>query len=109
MKNEYTNNLEILKKEFRKYDFSLKLKDNDFIFWIDCCLIDGYGNKNNFQTDELYIEWEYNQYIFDLTNDIDLKAKSYQNDMDNIDNITDFIDNNNNELIKEFFENGGLI
>lgn len=80
---------------------SVKIKDNrkNFIFWIDCSLIDGFGNSKNFKTEDLYIDWNWNQYIFILDNEKDIQAKQYQEDPENIDNIQDLIDENNNYLV----------
>ena len=80
---------------------SVKIKDNrkNFIFWIDCSLMDGFGNRKNFKTEDLYIDWDWNQYIFNLENEKDLHAKQYQEDPENIDYLTDFIDENNNYLV----------
>ena len=81
---------------------SVRIKDNrkKFIFWIDCSLIDGYGNRDpKFKTDDLYIDWDFNQYIFNLENEKDLQAKQYQENPENIDNIQYLIDENNNYLV----------
>ena len=61
--------------------------------------MDGYGNKENFKTDDLYIDWEFNQYIFFLNDENDLKIKNYQENCENIEKIDYFIDENNNNLI----------
>lgn len=74
-------------------------KKEDISFWLDCCLMDGFGNKDNFKTEDLYIDWEFNQYIFNLDNSIDMKAKEYQENGDNIDEIQYFLDEKNNELV----------
>lgn len=99
--------MEILKKEYRKNDFSILLQDDSIKIWLDCCLMDGYGNKSNYKTDDLYIDWEFNQYIFMTDNENDLKIKEYQENVDNIEKITEFIDEHNGELIKDFLKNGG--
>lgn len=70
-----------------------------FYFWIDCSLIDGYGNHKDFKTDDLYIDWDFNQYIFNLENSKDLQAKQYQEDPENIDAIQELIDENNSFLV----------
>lgn len=74
-------------------------KKEKISFWLDCGLIDGYGNKNNFKTEDLYIDWDFNQYIFDLYNENDLKAKEYQENGENIDYLQDFIDEKNDFLV----------
>ena len=68
-------------------------------FWIDCSLIDGFGNHKNFKTEDLYIDWDFNQYIFNLENSKDIQAKQYQEDPENIDRLIDFIDENNEFLV----------
>lgn len=77
-------------------------KKENVCFWIDCCKIDGYGNRNNYKTDDLYIDWEFNQYIFILDNEKDLKLKEYQENYNNIDKIQNFIDEKNDYLLKQF-------
>lgn len=74
-------------------------KKEDISFWLDCSLMDGFGNKDNFKTEDLYIDWEFNQYIFNLDNSIDIKAKEYQENGDNIDEIQYFLDEKNDELV----------
>ena len=100
MEDKYT----ILKKDYTENVLYIQLKDNinDFIFWIECGLIDGYGNRANYKTSELYIDWSYNQYIFYTDNAADIYAKEYQENGDNADAITHFIDNINDKLVKEF-------
>lgn len=58
--------------------FSLYINDTQekHKFWIDCSLMDGYGNKENYKTHDLYIDWEFNQYIFCLDNSNDIKVKN---------------------------------
>ena len=94
----------ILKKEFRKNDFSLLMHDEElnFKFWIDCVLMDGFGNKYNFEEEPEYIDWRFNQYIFDLTNSLDLRAKEYQENEENLENIQDFIDEIEKEIVTEY-------
>lgn len=84
-----------------EYWIAVQLKDikKNHIFWIDCGLMDGYGNKCNFKTNDLFIDWSFNQYIFNLDNETDLQSKEYQEDPDNLDNITDFIDEKNEYLV----------
>lgn len=74
-------------------------KKEDISFWLDCSLMDGFGNKEDFKTEDLYIDWEFNQYIFNLDNSIDIKAKEYQENGDNIDEIQYFLDEKNDELV----------
>lgn len=98
------NKYKIIKKEFRKDDFSLLIHDEetDFKFWIDCFLMDGFGNKYAFEEEPNYIDWQFNQYIFDLTNSLDLKAKEYQEKEENLDKIQDFIDEIEERIVKEY-------
>ena len=74
-------------------------KKEDISFWLDCSLMDGFGNKEDFKTEDLYIDWEFNQYIFNLDNSIDIKAKEYQENGDNIDEIQYFLDEKNEDLV----------
>ena len=89
--------------KFEKFDEYISVyindKKEDISFWLDCSLMDGYGNKDNFKTEDLYIDWEFNQYIFNLDNSIDIKAKEYQENGDNIDEIQYFLDEKNDELV----------
>ena len=98
----------IINKHIEKEDFSIKLHDTkeNFDFWVDCSIIDGYGNRENYKTEDLFIDWEFNQYIFDLYNENDLKAKAYQENGENIDEIQFFIDDKNNNLLRYFLESG---
>lgn len=76
----------------------------DIKVWIDCSLIDGYGNRSNFKTKELYLDWEFNMYIFWLSDENDLKIKEYQENADNIEEISYFIEEVEEKLIKEYFK-----
>ena len=91
----------IVKIQEHKEYISVYINDNkeDISFWLDCSLMDGFGNKDNFKTEDLYIDWEFNQYIFNLDNSIDIKAKEYQENGDNIDEIQYFLDEKNDELV----------
>lgn len=83
---------------------SVKIQDKkeNIIFWIDCSIMDGFGNHSEFKTDDLYVDWDFNQYIFNLENSKDLQAKKYQETTENIDRIQDLIDENNNYLLTQF-------
>lgn len=96
--------ISILKMENMKNYFSLYLVDEKekFSFWVDCSLIDGYGNRENYKTPELYVDWEYNQYIFYNFSEHDIKAKEYQENGEHADRITACIDEFNNEIIDLF-------
>ena len=91
----------IVKIQAHKEYISVYINDKkeDISFWLDCSLMDGFGNKDNFKTEDLYIDWEFNQYIFNLDNSIDMKAKEYQENGDNIDEIQYFLDEKNDELV----------
>ena len=91
----------IVKIQEHKEYISVYINDSkeDISFWLDCSLMDGFGNKDNFKTEDLYIDWEFNQYIFNLDNSIDIKAKEYQENGDNIDEIQYFLDEKNDELV----------
>lgn len=80
---------------------AVQVKDNDkkMTFWLDCSLMDGYGNHDNFKTDDLYIDWDFNQYIFGIYNENDQLLKQYQENGENIDTIQDLIDENNQKLV----------
>lgn len=96
----------ILKQVNNSDYFSLCINDTQekHKFWIDCSLMDGYGNKENYKTGDLYIDWEFNQYIFYLDNTNDIKSKEYQENGENIDALQEFLDNENNNIIKKFME-----
>lgn len=83
---------------------AVNIKDNKekISFWLDCGIIDGYGNRENYKTEDLYIDWEFNQYIFDIYNTKDIKAKEYQENAENIDDLQFFIDDKNDVLLKHF-------
>lgn len=104
------NRFILLKKDYRKNGFSLQLKDveEDHIFWIDCWLIDGYGNTKDYKTTDLYIDWEFNQYIFNVYDEKDTNAQKYQENDNNINAIIDYIDEVNNDIISEFLKSGGV-
>lgn len=95
--------IEFLKMEIHKSEkyFSILLHDKkeNIKFWVDCSLIDGYG----YNTEEgEFIDWNFNQYIFWIEDENDQKAQAYQQKGENIDRITDFIDENTSELIKQY-------
>lgn len=94
----------IINKNKEKEYFSIKLHDKkeNFDFWIDCSIIDGYGNRENYKTSDLYIDWEFNQYIFSLYDENDIKAKEWQENGDNIDDLQYFLDNINGDLLQYF-------
>lgn len=80
------------------YYFSILLKDTlkDEDFWLDCSIEEEKGEK--------YIDWEFNQYIFSLYNSIDIKAKEYQENSDNVEDIIYFIDFEKDNILKQLKE-----
>ena len=80
------------------YYFNLLLKDNleHINFWLDCSIEEEEGEK--------YINWEFNQYIFSLYNSIDIKAKEYQENSDNVEDIIYFIDFEKDNILKQLKE-----
>ena len=80
------------------YYFSILLKDNlkNIKFRLDCSIT----KENN----EKFIDWEFNQYIFDICNSLDIKAKEYQENSDNIENIVYFIDCEKDNILKQLLE-----
>ena len=80
------------------YYFSILLKDNlkNIKFWLDCSIEEEEGEK--------YIDWEFNQYIFDMNNSLDIKAKEYQEDSNNIESIAYFIDSEKDNILKQLLE-----
>lgn len=80
------------------YYFNLLLKDNleHINFWLDCSIEEEEGEK--------YIDWEFNQYIFSLYNSIDIKAKEYQENSDNVEDIIYFIDFEKDNILKQLKE-----
>lgn len=80
------------------YYFSILLRDNleHINFWLDCSIEEEEGEK--------YIDWEFNQYIFDIYNSIDIKAKEYQENSDNVEEIVYFIDCEKDNILKQLKE-----
>ena len=74
-------------------------REKNISFWVDYSKMDGYGNKEDFKTDDLYIDWEFNQYIFNTDNSIDMEQQEYQENAENIDYLDEFIDLNNDYLL----------
>jgi len=101
-------NIKILKINIEKDYFSILLHDETekLDFWIDCGIMDGYGNKKDYKTQDLYIDWTFNQYIFDLNNEKDIAAKEYQENGENIDRIQDAIDKKNDEILNYIKKEG---
>jgi hypothetical protein len=93
--------MKILKKEIHKKEnyFSILIEDekNNIKFWIDCSLIDGYGKHDD---NGNYIDWEFNQYIFDNYNEEDERQKAYQENANNLDCLYEFINEEEYNLVK---------
>lgn len=89
-------------EKFKKENYiSVNIIDNkeNIKYWIDCSLIDGYGNYKDFKTDDLYVDWEFNQYIFHLDDERDIRQQEYQHNEDNIEELQYFIDEQNEYLV----------
>lgn len=86
------------KTEYTDYYFSILLKDNlkNTKFWLDCSITE--------ENDEKYIDWEFNQYIFNMLNSLDIKAKEYQENFNNIEEIVYFIDCEKDNILKQLKE-----
>ena len=80
------------------YYFSILLKDNlkNTKFWLDCSITE--------EDNEKYIDWEFNQYIFNMLNSLDIKAKEYQENSNNIEEIVYFIDCEKDNILKQLKE-----
>lgn len=89
---------DLLKIEKHDNYFSILLKDKkeNISFWLDCSIEE--------DDDEQYINWEFNQYIFFKYDENDKKAEEYQENADNIDNITYYIDSITNDIIAKIKE-----
>ena len=92
---------EIVKVNVHNDYASALIKDNEkhISFWIDYSKMDGYGNKQDFKTEDLYVDWDFNQYIFNLDNSLDIEQKEYQENAENLDYLDEFIDMNNDYLL----------
>ena len=110
---------ELLKVEEHKstnystYYISAQIKDleNKHIFWVDIGLIDEMGKHIDVSNveeemfgDILYLEWEWNQYIFHLDYEKDVFAQKYQEDQENIDDVDCFISDIQDTLMSYFYE-----
>lgn len=86
------------KTDDTNYYFSILLKDNlkDTKFWLDCSIEEEEGKK--------YIDWEFNQNIFNMLNNLDIKAKEYQENSNNIEEIVYFIDCEKDNILKQLKE-----
>ncbi len=82
------------------YYISAQIKDLEkkHIFWVDIGLIDEIGKhidvsnvKEEMFGDTLYLDWEWNQYIFHLEYDEDVFAQKYQEEQENIEGVDCFI------------------
>lgn len=93
--------MRILKKEIHKKEnyFSILIEDekNNIKFWIDCSLIDGYGKHDD---NGEFINWEFNQYIFNNYSDEDARQKEYQEDGEKVEQLIYFIEEQEQDLVK---------
>ena len=85
---------------YNNYYISAQIKDieNKHIFWVDIGLVDEMGKHIDVSNaeeemfgDTLYLEWEWNQYIFNLDYEEDVFAQKYQEEQENIEGVDCFI------------------
>ena len=110
---------ELLKVEEHKstnysnYYISAQIKDleNKHIFWVDIGLVDEMGKHIDVSNaeeemfgDTLYLEWEWNQYIFHLDYEEDMFAQKYQEEQENIEGVDCFIYDIQDTLMSYFYE-----
>ena len=98
---------------YNNYYISAQIKDleNKHIFWVDIGLVDEMGKHidvSNIEEemfgDTLYLEWEWNQYIFNLDYEEDVFAQKYQEEQENIDDVDCFICDIQDTLMSYFYE-----
>ena len=98
---------------YNNYYISAQIKDieNKHIFWVDIGLVDEMGKHidvSNIEEemfgDTLYLEWEWNQYIFNLDYEEDVFAQKYQEEQENIDGVDCFISDIQDTLMSYFYE-----
>lgn len=85
---------------YSNYYISAQIKDKEkkHTFWVDLGLVDEMGKhidvsnvEENMFGDTLYLEWEWNQYIFHLDYEEDVFAQKYQEEQENIESVDCFI------------------
>ena len=97
---------------YNNYYISAQIKDleNKHIFWVDIGLVDEMGkhidvsNVEEMFGDTLYLEWEWNQYIFNLDYEEDVFAQKYQEEQENIESVDCFICDIQERLVNYFYE-----
>ena len=97
---------------YNNYYISAQIKDleNKYIFWVDIGLVDEMGkhidvsNVEEMFGDTLYLEWEWNQYIFNLDYEEDVFAQKYQEEQENIEGVDCFISDIQDTLMSYFYE-----
>ena len=98
---------------YNNYYISAQIKDleNKYIFWVDIGLVDEMGKHidvSNIEEemfgDTLYLEWEWNQYIFHLDYEEDVFAQKYQEEQENIEGVDCFISDIQDTLMSYFYE-----
>ena len=98
---------------YNNYYISAQIKDieNKHIFWVDIGLVDEMGKHidvSNIEEemfgDTLYLEWEWNQYIFNLDYEEDMFAQKYQEEQENIESVDCFISDIQDTLMNYFYE-----
>ena len=98
---------------YNNYYISAQIKDleNKHIFWVDIGLVDEMGKHidvSNIEKemfgDTLYLEWEWNQYIFNLDYEEDVFAQKYQEEQENIEGVDCFICDIQDTLMSYFYE-----
>ena len=98
---------------YNNYYISAQINDleNKYIFWVDIGLVDEMGKHidvSNIEEemfgDTLYLEWEWNQYIFHLDYEEDVFAQKYQEEQENIEGVDCFISDIQDTLMSYFYE-----
>ena len=98
---------------YNNYYISAQIKDleNKHIFWVDIGLVDEMGKHIDVSNaeeemfgDTLYLEWEWNQYIFNLDYEEDVFAQKYQEEQENIEGVDCFIYDIQDTLMSYFYE-----
>lgn len=90
--------MEILKKVINNGYFSILIEDKneDIKLWIDCSLMDGYGNEDK---NGDFINWDFNKYIFWDEDEQDQKEKEYQENAEKVEDLIYFIDCKEQDLV----------
>ena len=92
---------------------SAQIKDLEkkYIFGVDIGLVDEMGKHIDVSNaeeemfgDTLYLDWELNQYIFNLDYEEDVFAQKYQEEQENIEGVDCFICGIQDTLMNYFYE-----